>query len=282
MSVQMMGAVFNLDIPSTEKLVLLALANHASDDDGTCWVGMKRLMVKTSLSERCIRDACRRLESKGLLMSSPRFNGGERSQTTNLWAIVDGSFPVFTPSANCPTPRHLPPHPPAPDAPQESSFESSVKTEQSAAARTSVSEGSFVHAPEQESTPVKAEFKQLTLTAPARNATQPEAAASDEACCAPRRRRAPAPRPAAPTTDEWHAYAKETFPWWPTIDAEGAYAHYEKNNWAFKDGRAIANWKGCARTCSNNWKRDNAAAYMAARRAAETSNRAPYAPFGGN
>lgn len=282
MSVQTIGAVFNLDIPSTEKLVLLSLANHTSED-GVCWVGMRRMMVMTSLSERCIRDSCRSLEKKGLLMCEPRFRGGEKSQTTNLWAIVDGSFPSFTPSANCPTPRHLPPHPPASAAPQESSFESSVKSEQSAATRNNVREGQNVTSPEQQPTTLKAKLNERTLATSAGNASQQQAAASADEYGGrrPRSKRAPAPRPAAPTIEEWHAYAKATFPWWPAVDCEGAYAHYEKNNWAFKDGRAIANWKGCARTCSNNWKRDNAAAYMAARRSAETAARAPYAPFGG-
>lgn len=282
MSVQMMGAVFNLDIPSTEKLVLLALADHVSEE-GVCWVGVRRLMTKTSLSEGCVRRICRSLEGLGLLMSEARFKGGEKSQTTNLWVVVEAAFQKYTPGSTRTHPLLVEDPPPTPRVPQESSFESSVKPEQSAATRNNVSEGQNVTSPEQHPTTLKAKLNERTLSTSAGNASQQQAAASEDEYGGrrPRSKRAPAPRPAAPTIEEWHAYAKTTFPWWPAVDCEGAYAHYEKNNWAFKDGRAIANWKGCARTCSNNWKRDNAAAYMAARRSAETAARAPYAPFGG-
>ncbi|MBK8772403.1 MAG: hypothetical protein IPM06_18550 [Rhizobiales bacterium] len=147
---------------------------------------------------------------------------------------------------------------PSGTANDHTSVTSSVTSEeQSAATRSNVSEGKTVSSPEQQPTPVKAEARQ-------------------------RQRKAPTSLPAAPTIEEWHAYAKETFPWWPAVDAESAYAHYEKGNWEFKDGKPIKNWKGCARTCSNNWKRDHGPAYIASRRAAETAARAPYAPFGDN
>lgn len=68
-----MTAVWRLDMPSTEKLVLLALADSANDD-GVCWTAVRAktpgkldLLTKCSLSERAIQGAIKRLCASGLL-----------------------------------------------------------------------------------------------------------------------------------------------------------------------------------------------------------------------
>lgn len=117
MSVRALAWAFEQPVDATAKLVLLALADHASED-GDCWVGMRTLEAKTSLKERAIQLACRRLEASGLIHRSARFQG-ER-QTTNLWAVRFREPATTPPALHAPSPG-LPPAsralPPAPDAP---------------------------------------------------------------------------------------------------------------------------------------------------------------------
>lgn len=249
------------------------------------WYGTKvHIEKQTGLSDERQETARRKLCELGILEEKRGILKRGASLAT-IWYTVN--FEVLE-SVVCRRERRSKPgqfsrRSPSEPVADHTSVTSSVTSEQSAATRNNVSECQNVTSPEQHPTTLKAKLNERTLATSAGNASQQQAAASADEYGGrrPRSKRAPAPRPAAPTIEEWHAYAKTTFPWWPAVDCEGAYAHYEKNNWAFKDGRAIANWKGCARTCSNNWKRDNAAAYMAARRSAETAARAPYAPFGG-
>ncbi|CAB4157493.1 hypothetical protein UFOVP679_26 [uncultured Caudovirales phage] len=68
-----MTAVWCMDMPPTEKMVLLALAD-AANDDGVTWLavrskraGKSDLITKTSLSERAIQTSIKRLCERGLL-----------------------------------------------------------------------------------------------------------------------------------------------------------------------------------------------------------------------
>jgi hypothetical protein len=66
MSIALMSIVWRMDMPATDKMVLLALAD-AANDDGVTWLpingraGKQGLMQKTSLSERCIQQCISRL-----------------------------------------------------------------------------------------------------------------------------------------------------------------------------------------------------------------------------
>lgn len=83
MSVTLMAQVFPLELSSTEKLVLLALADSANDEDAQTWIPIRRkrmgqairadgrkkldLTTKTSLGVRAIQFALRSLEAAGHL-----------------------------------------------------------------------------------------------------------------------------------------------------------------------------------------------------------------------
>ncbi len=67
-----MSAVWNLaDVTSTQKLVLLALADNANDD-GSCYPSMALLARKTCLSDRAVRGTMRDLETAQLVRSEAR------------------------------------------------------------------------------------------------------------------------------------------------------------------------------------------------------------------
>lgn len=73
MSVSLMTLVWRMDIATTDKMVLLALAD-AANDDGVTWIALRSkrddkldLLKKCSLSQRAIQMALRRLEEAGFL-----------------------------------------------------------------------------------------------------------------------------------------------------------------------------------------------------------------------
>lgn len=73
MSIALMTDVWRLDMPPTDKMVLLALAD-AANDSGVCWTPVRArsgdkldLLTKCSLSERAIQGAIKRLCESGYL-----------------------------------------------------------------------------------------------------------------------------------------------------------------------------------------------------------------------
>lgn len=66
MSVKMMTLVWQIELPDSEKIVLLALAD-AANDEGYCWPGMKSLARKCSKGERTVQGCIQSLEAKGHL-----------------------------------------------------------------------------------------------------------------------------------------------------------------------------------------------------------------------
>lgn len=66
MSIALMTEVWRLDIPTTDKMVLLALADW-SNEEGACWPSMAQLAKKSGLTDRAIRAAVGRLVSMGHL-----------------------------------------------------------------------------------------------------------------------------------------------------------------------------------------------------------------------
>ena len=73
MSIALMTEVWRLDLPTSDKMVLLALAD-AANDDGVTWMALESregvkldLIKKTSLSRRAIQSALKRLCDAGYL-----------------------------------------------------------------------------------------------------------------------------------------------------------------------------------------------------------------------
>jgi hypothetical protein len=85
---------------------------------------------------------------------------------------------------------------------------------------------------------------------------------------------------AHPTLPEWLAFAAETFPDWPPVDAESAWAHYEACGWVMgeRGKKPVRDWRACVRTCAARWAREHGAAGTAP---AGFTGDAPYAHTGG-
>jgi hypothetical protein len=82
MSVKVTGQVWALDIPSHEKLVLLAYADHASHDGTGIWPAVLLIARKTGHSERSVQQITRSLKRRGLLVED-----GKGPKGTNKWRV---------------------------------------------------------------------------------------------------------------------------------------------------------------------------------------------------
>lgn len=82
MSVKIMGLVWDLDLPSNEKFILLAYADHANHEGGNIWPAVETVSKKTGYHERSVQRITKDLESKGFLVEN-----GSGPKGTNKWGI---------------------------------------------------------------------------------------------------------------------------------------------------------------------------------------------------
>jgi len=92
MSLRAMAAVWELNLPTqTEKLVLLALADHA-DDDGFCYPGRKYVARKCGITDRHVTRLFNHFQELGILEINEQHkdNGGQKSNLYRL--LIPSSF----------------------------------------------------------------------------------------------------------------------------------------------------------------------------------------------
>lgn len=99
MSIKIMTAVWDReDLSSTQKLVLLALADWANDD-GLCWPSINRLAIKASLTSRAVQKTIRSLEDAGFIRREEVLGKGNRYWISTPLNDVH-PCPTFTPPPN--------------------------------------------------------------------------------------------------------------------------------------------------------------------------------------
>lgn len=108
-----MAAAWELELGSTDKLVLLALADW-SNDDGICWPSNAQLCRKSGLSERAVRQCIGRLKDAGHL-TRDEVPGKGVTYTVHLGRAADDTPARGAPGRKCP--RHVVPKTPARGAP---------------------------------------------------------------------------------------------------------------------------------------------------------------------
>lgn len=109
MSVRVMSLVWAMDLPDSEKIVLLALADCANDE-GHCWPGMATLTKKCSKSDRTIQAAIRTLCAKGHLTRREVLGKGCNYTVHPIVRLAD-------PRSGC-TPEEPSPPKPLPQTPE--------------------------------------------------------------------------------------------------------------------------------------------------------------------
>lgn len=121
MSVKIMSAIFDSKtLGPTERLVMLALADHA-DDQGRCYPSNSRLCERTGLSERAVRQNIRALELGGFLLV--HIGAGQAGANVYIVRPQGGQeMPQAgnAPGTSCRPGGHLVPDRGAPDAPKPS------------------------------------------------------------------------------------------------------------------------------------------------------------------
>ena len=66
MSIKLMSQVWELELPHNEKLVLLALTDHANDN-GFCYPSIARVAWKCDYDRRTVQRIVRRLQNRGIV-----------------------------------------------------------------------------------------------------------------------------------------------------------------------------------------------------------------------
>jgi biotin operon repressor len=97
MSVKLMAKAWEMDLSQGEKLVLLALCDHANDD-GVCYPSQEYLAQKCSMSPRSLIDQINKLKQHGILTAERRQKGGGR--LANLYIIDLDNFSQCAKSAH--------------------------------------------------------------------------------------------------------------------------------------------------------------------------------------
>lgn len=119
MSTVIMSACWPLQMPPTQKAVLISLADNANDH-GECWPSISTIAERTCFSERAVQNAIKWLEAEQVLFAD-RSNGRH-----TRYVIVPSNYIGENPRRSC-TPTNAPPAPPqelhpaagAPVPPQE-------------------------------------------------------------------------------------------------------------------------------------------------------------------
>lgn len=113
MSIKLMTAVWDReDLSSTQKLVLLSLADWANDD-GLCWPSIERIAKKSSLKKRAVQLAIRSLEEMQFIRREEVIGKGNR-----YWIHIP--MQQMHPCIKDIPPVHQMHETPAPDAPNTS------------------------------------------------------------------------------------------------------------------------------------------------------------------
>ncbi|HEY7822731.1 MAG TPA: helix-turn-helix domain-containing protein [Acidimicrobiia bacterium] len=87
MSVRALDWAFSQDLPPSEKLVLLSLADHYNGQTGVCIPGQKSLAEQTSMCVRTVQRHLKSLEERGLIVRTARFRGEGRGRTSDSYEL---------------------------------------------------------------------------------------------------------------------------------------------------------------------------------------------------
>lgn len=91
-------------LTASQKLVLLALADHA-DQDGVCWPGQSGIAKKTGLSDRTVKRARADLEKKEIIKVERRPGRGGGSRSNRYLLKLGQSANLTPPKCHCVTPK---------------------------------------------------------------------------------------------------------------------------------------------------------------------------------
>ena len=99
MSVKLMSVAWDMDLPMGQKMLLLALCDHANDE-GVCYPSQERLATKCSMARRTVVSHLQWLEERGIVRKERRQNT-QRRKTDLYYITLEGySEPANSACAN--------------------------------------------------------------------------------------------------------------------------------------------------------------------------------------
>jgi hypothetical protein len=122
MSIALMTEAWKTALPTSRKIVLLALCDNANDQ-GECYPSIPMIAGKCSLKERVVYECLRDLETGGFLKRDNRSGRSTIYRISNpcIWRTPALNAPLHhmqdTPAPDAPPPLHHMQDTPAPDAP---------------------------------------------------------------------------------------------------------------------------------------------------------------------
>lgn len=117
MSTIIMNQCWSLKMTSTQKSVLISLADNANDE-GVCWPSIARICERTCLSERAVQNSIKALTKMGILIINSRKGRSTVFQIIPLTPAPDAPHTKDTPAPDAPLPPHQMRDTPAPRAPR--------------------------------------------------------------------------------------------------------------------------------------------------------------------
>lgn len=97
-----MSAAWDLDIPATEKMVLLCLCDFASDGGGNCWPSVNTMAARCSTSGRTVQRAIRSLETRGILDTNQRMGTSSTYRITLRQPVTPDKMSPLTNTTQTP------------------------------------------------------------------------------------------------------------------------------------------------------------------------------------
>ncbi len=109
MSIRLMAKAWELDIPTNEKMLLLALCDH-SNDEGVCYPSYDKLQVKCNFARATVSANLKRLEAKNLVKKKLRnqAEGGRKSTVYTIDLEAQSSEVELTPQSSTAEPQNTP------------------------------------------------------------------------------------------------------------------------------------------------------------------------------
>lgn len=99
MSVKLMSIAWDMSLPMGQKMLLLALCDHANDE-GVCYPSQERLAAKCSMALRTVVSHCKWLEQRGILRKERRQNTQRRKTDLYYITLDEYSEPANSARAN--------------------------------------------------------------------------------------------------------------------------------------------------------------------------------------
>jgi predicted transcriptional regulator len=96
-SYKLVDKVFDVDLPSSEKQVLGSLARHAHNDGSEARPCVQTIMRETSLSERTVQRALRKLETRGWIADANPDKGKKGGKKPVNYRLIPDKWGVIVP-----------------------------------------------------------------------------------------------------------------------------------------------------------------------------------------